>query len=459
MKTLFRNARVITFDDAIGDLPRGDVLVSETTVEAVGVDLEAADAQVVDADGMLLMPGMVDSHTHLWEALFRGRVSEAWGSEYFGDLPQLGSFMTPEAVYGATYAGAVELLDAGVTTVFDYCHCILSPEHADAALDALRAAGIRAVFGYDLAGRDPAGHGSLGPSQERFPDVERVAWALAEEPLLTLAVCLSGVGPDDMERTGIELAFARGLGCLTSYHNNAGGELVLLDEAGLLGPDVLPAHGNYTTDDDLERLGAVGGCLTTQTEAETYAGRRSMSMMGRGHRRGVRIALGVDVPALVNSAVMTQMRLVYFLQRYMDGMHERLEGQVPVARRPGVPTFTARDVLRFGTVNGAAAVGLGEAVGRIAPGCQADLVLLDARRYGMADGDPAAHVVLNSSLADVHTVMVAGAVRKREGRMVGVDHAELVAAREAAAERVLASAGVGEMRRTYWDWTREAARS
>lgn len=452
---LIRGARVMSCNDAIGDLDRADVLVEGTKVREVGQGLEAAGAEVVDAAGMLAIPGMVDTHTHLWETLFRGRVSEAWGMEYFTNIPPLGSWMSPEDLYAATYAGAVELLAAGVTTVFDYCHSILSPEHADAGIEALRDAGIRAIFGYDLVGRDPAGNGVLGPSEERFDDVARLHDAIGAAPGsdLQLAVCLSGVGVDTLDTVAREVAFGRELGCLMSYHNNTGGEIVLLDRADLLDTDILAAHGNYATDEDLELLGAIGGFLSTQTEAETYAGRRSMSMVARGHRRGVGIALGVDVPALVNPAIVTQMRLLYFLQRFMDGMQERMEGQVPVARRPGVPTLTVRDIFRFGTTNGQAALRQGEHVGQIAPGFEADIVLIDARTFGMAEGDPAAHVVLNSGIGDVDSVLVGGRFRKRAGQLVGVEASEMVEARENARRRVLEAAGEDAgPRRTHWKW-------
>jgi len=458
-KVLFKGAFVMSCNDEIGDLEAADVLVEGARIAQVGADLAAADAEVIDAAGMLLMPGMADTHSHLWEAPFKGRVTEAWGWEYFTNMHPLVSWLSAEDLYTATYAGAVESLAAGVTSMFDYCTAVMSPEHADAAIAGLRDAGIRAVFGYDLRGADPGRRWQHGPSGERFADLERVKGSLADDDdMMRLAICLSEVTPENLDRAEREIAFARELGCRMSWHNNKGGEIVLLHERGLLGPDMLPAHGNYTTDEDLELLGAVGGHLTSQPEAETYAGRRSMTMIGRGHRRGVRIALGVDVPAIMNLGLLPQMRLLYLLQRYIDGMHERLEAQVPVARRPGVPTLTVRDIVRFATVNGQSALGVEDTVGQIAPGFQADLILMDTRTFGRAEGDPAGHVVLNSSAGDVDTVMVAGKLRKRDRRMVGVDTGKLLADREAVRDRAYAGAGetIGRMTRTHWEWSPQA---
>ena len=455
-KTLFKNGYVMSGNDKVGNLEQGDVLVDGTKVVQVGVNLQSAEADVVDAAGMLVMPGMVDSHTHLWETPFKGRIAEGWGMEYFTNIHPLVSHFTPEDAYAAIYAGCIESLHAGVTTMFDFSTCVRSSEHADAAVAALKDSGIRGVFGYDLRGTDHSGTSPLKPSAARFKDIERVKSSISDDntSLLRLAICLSEVAPNSMELIKREVEFSRSLGLRMSWHCNKAGEISALHQHGLFGADMLPAHGNYTTDEDLDLLGSVGGYLTTQPEAETYAGRRSMSMVARGHRRGVGIALGIDVPVIMNFGLLPQMRLLHYLQRFMDGIHERHEGQSPVSRRPGVPTLSARDIVRFATSNSAAAIGLGDVVGQIAPGFQADIVLLDTRSFGQAEGDPACHVVMNSSLGDVHSVMVAGEFRKRDGRMVGVDMPKMLAERVAARDRVYKAAGEvpGVIKKGYWNW-------
>lgn len=453
---LIRNARIATMGEQ-GDLESADILIRDGAIVAVGRGLEvnpgASGAETIDASGMLAIPGMADTHTHLWEGLFRGRMAEAWGIEYFNNIPQLGSWVTPQDMYAGVYDGAIELLNAGVTSVLDFCHAINSPEHADAAAEALRASGIRALLAYDLEGRDPAERSSYAPSAARFDEAVRLAKDAADKgSLVRVGIGLSGVTPERADRNRTEIEFARAHGLRMTFHNNRGGELVLLDRAGLMGPDILPVHSNMTTDEDLDALASCGALLTTQPEAETYAGRRPYSMVGRAHKRGVRVALGVDVPCLVNPSILTQMRLLYLLQRYMDGVHERYEAHLPVARRDGWPQLTVRDVLRFGTTNGAAAIGLEGQVGQIAVGQQADIVLIDARTFGMAEGDPAAHVVMTTSEADVHTVLVAGEFRKRDGQLVGVDREQMSDAREQARSRVLAAAGdlgAGPLRQTW----------
>jgi len=455
-KILFKNAFVVSCNAKIGDAPGTDVLVEGTQIKQVGAKLDGTEAEVVDATGMILMPGMIDTHSHLWETPFKGRVSEGWGMEYFTNIHPLVSHCTPEDTYAAIFAGHIESLCNGVTTMFDYNTSINSPEHADAAVQALKDAGIRGFMGYDFRGKAPNFTPPLAPSAARFKDVERVRSSIPNKPrdLVRLATCLSEVAPDNMDAVVKEIEFSRGIGCYMSWHCNKAGELEQIAARGLLKNDLLPAHGNYTTDKDLDLLGGVGGYLTSQTEAETYAGRRSMSMIARGIRKGVRIAIGVDVPVIGNLGLLPQMRLLHFLQRYMDGALERHEGQVPVMRRPGVPTLHPRDILEIATINGAGALGIGDVTGQIAPGFEADIVLMDTRNFGIAEGDPAGHIVLNSSSGDVDTVMVAGTLRKRGGKMLRVDMNKMLAARVAARDRIYKAAGEvpGGLHKTYWAW-------
>jgi 5-methylthioadenosine/S-adenosylhomocysteine deaminase len=458
-KVLFQNGCIMSCNDKLGDIERADVLVDGSRIAAVGPGLAVDGAEVVDAAGMIVMPGMADTHTHMWETPFKGRIFDAWGMEYFTNIHPLVSHFEPEDVYAGIYAGAIESLSAGVTSIFDFSTCIRSSEHADAAMEALKAAGIRATFGYDLRGTDHSGKSALKPSAARFPDIERVKGKIdnAAESLLRLAVCLSEVTAESKEQIAREIVFSRELGLRMSWHCNKAGEVTHLHKSGLLGSDLVPAHGNYMTDQDIDYLGGAGGFLTTQPEAETYAGRRSMSMVGRCHRRGVRIGLGIDVPVIMNYGLIAQMRLLFFLQRYMDGAIERHEGQIPILRRNGVPTLAPNDIVRFVTTNGAEANGVGHVVGQIAPGFQADIVLMDTRAFGRGEGEPAGHLVTNCSQGDVRTVMVAGQFRKRDGKMVGVDMDKMLSERIAARDRIYARAGEkpGQYKKAYWAWGAE----
>lgn len=168
-KILFANAYVMSCNGKIGDKAHMDVLVEGSQIKQVGDKLDRTGAEVVDATGMLLMPGLIDTHSHLWETPFKGRVAEGWGMEYFTNIHPLVSFFTAQDAYNGIYAGLVESLSHGVTTMYDFNTCIHTPEHADAAMQAIKDSGIRGVLGYDLRGKSPRGPVPLAPSKARFP--------------------------------------------------------------------------------------------------------------------------------------------------------------------------------------------------------------------------------------------------------------------------------------------------
>ena len=136
---LIRGVTVLTMDPAVPDLAAGDVHVREGAIVAVGPKIEAAAAQVIDGAGMICIPGFVDTHFHLWNALFRLFVrADVPALGYFPVTARLGPLMEPEHSYRSVRLGAAEALAAGVTTVHNWSHNTRSPEHADAELSGMR---------------------------------------------------------------------------------------------------------------------------------------------------------------------------------------------------------------------------------------------------------------------------------------------------------------------------------
>ena len=149
-RTLFKGGTVLSLDRNVGDHTRADVLVEGTRIAAVGPDLVADGAQVIDATGMIVMPGLINAHQHAWLGLLRGMMPnvDAIG-DYMAAIPQmLGRFYTPQDSGLATRLTALSCLDAGVTTLLDACHNTRSSAHSDAAIEAFEAAGLRALHMY-----------------------------------------------------------------------------------------------------------------------------------------------------------------------------------------------------------------------------------------------------------------------------------------------------------------------
>ena len=157
-RLLLRGGYVLSMDEQIGELAGGDVLIEDGAIAAVGERLEVGDAEVLDVAGHVVMPGFVDTHRHTWQSPFRGVCADWTLEDYFrGIRMSISPNCSAQDVYAGNLLGALEALEAGVTTILDFSHCNNTPEHADAALQGLRDAGIRAMFayGYYPAPSDP----------------------------------------------------------------------------------------------------------------------------------------------------------------------------------------------------------------------------------------------------------------------------------------------------------------
>ena len=135
----------------IGDIPNGDVLVEDGKIVEVGRGLEVADAEEIDATGMIVMPGFVDTHRHTWQTPVRGVLPCCTLDHYFAVmLGSVGGHYRPEDVHIGNYAGALEALNGGITTLLDWSHINNTPDHSDAAIQGLKDAGIRAIYAHGV---------------------------------------------------------------------------------------------------------------------------------------------------------------------------------------------------------------------------------------------------------------------------------------------------------------------
>ncbi|MET7951095.1 amidohydrolase family protein [Micromonospora sp. NPDC005324] len=441
-KKLIRGGIVVSVDPAIGDLPSGDVLIEDERIVAVAPHLDGVDAEVIDATGMIVMPGLIDTHRHMWQSSLR-QIAVDWTlSDYFERV--IGGFspvFTPEDVHIGTHFGALEALDSGVTTIFDWSHILNTPEHADAAVAALRESGIRAVFGHSIPTDDPAWYYN---SDRRHPhDVRRLAARdfASQDQLLTLALAVRGPELATIGATADDLALARDLGVRSSMHIGLGlmGQqrgVTQLHEHGLLADDLIFLHCNTCTDEELKFIAASGGHASVSARVEQLMGHGAPAT-GRLLAAGVRPALSVDVVCGVVGSMFDEMR----------GMLEAERGRVHQLHLDrGVPSpaamLTARDAIEFATIEGARTLGLEDRVGSLTPGKQADIVLLDVASspFGMVNNVPA--TVVFSDARDVDTVLIAGETRKQHGRLVNQDPAAARQRAERSRDRLFAAAGV-----------------
>lgn len=403
---LVRNGHVLTMDPQTGDLPRADVLVRDGRIVAVGPDLEPGDARVIDAAGAYVLPGFVDTHSHLYTTTMRGQFRNADGA-YFDTAEALAPSMTPDDVRIAMHIGALELLDGGITTTGDFFDNVRSPAHGEAGLQALEAAGIRAVLYYggpDKSTRHPIDVEHLSALAATRGAEARVrmglAWRLPRDR-------------DDADNWVMrmhERDTARALGLPVQVHVSVepGPIFDALIARDLLAPDLSLVHATDATPAQLQALETAGGALSLTPISEHRVGYGPTRI---DHFAAVRRQrLGIDGNALAGRGGMFATMRLAALTWSGEARDETV--------------VDPRALLDLATRRGADALGLGAVTGTLVPGKRADLQVIAAdslQMAGFGGGDPAALLVYSASPADVRTVIVDGVLLKADGALVDVD--------------------------------------
>ncbi|MCE7006813.1 amidohydrolase family protein [Kibdelosporangium philippinense] len=373
-----------------------DLLIENGIIQAIGDDLPGKRA--INASGKLLVPGFVDTHRHMAQAPLRGFGPDMTLGYYMQQVVQhVGASMSVLDVRNSLKLAAAEAMNAGVTTVLDWSS-VSDPEQVDAAIEVLHQTGLRVVFGHS----NP---------DDMHPQADAVA----------------SLGPDylPVDDVARHIGLARDRGLITSMHvgGQQGGGVRKLHDAGLLGPDLHFVHGNRLEDDEFKMLVDYGSTLTVTPVTELMMGHGDLAYR-RFAEAGGEPALGVDVESGNLPDMFSEMRAGL--------MAERATG--PLA---------ARDLLQAATINGAKAIGLGDAIGSLEVGKQADIVLLSGLEHLFGEDPEVLEGAVATSVGteDVHTVLIDGTVVKLDGVLVDHDLRELRELTLRIARRTLAAAG------------------
>jgi cytosine/adenosine deaminase-related metal-dependent hydrolase len=444
MRTLIRGATIITMD-AQGDLPAGDVLVTDDVITEIAPRLRVEGAQVIDASGSIMIPGLVNAHMHTWQTALRG-VAANWSLlEYFQKMHAgLAALFTPDDLYIATLVGSLNQLNCGTTTLADWCHNNRTPAHNDAAIDALCQSGIRAAFFHGTPKPAPtAGEPPFWEVPHPRGEIERLLRAHEGKPLLSVQTAVLGPHYSTLEVALHDFRMAHELGLIASVHQGGGaprtpGGWQQLESAGLLGDNINIVHGHALDDGQLQRFCDLGMSFTVAPEVEMSDG-HGVPITGRLRRLGRAPSLGVDLECAISGDMMTQARVALAMQRCMDNAAYRQAHDTI----PPTCTITTREALAWVTVEGARMLKQSHRIGSLAPGKQADLVLIRADDLNMQPvHDPVSAVVLQASLVNLDSVMVAGRWKKRGGRLLDVDLAPKLAALRESGEKMTHAMGL-----------------
>ena len=441
-RLLIGGGAILSMDSSIGDHARGDVLIEDGRIAAVAPHIEMEDCDRIDATDMVVMPGLVDAHRHLWYSAIRGVGMDATIQDMVVTYwPQLAAHYSADDLYIATRAGAVDALAHGVTTVLDWCHVINSPDHGPAAVSALRELPFRAVYAYGPSMSRKLGeyeghveHGDSWSPARRL----RSGTLSSDDARVTMAMALQGPEFTTLDVTRSDIAVARELEVPMTMHCGipAGTPprraIAALSDAHLLDADMQFVHCCTTGDDEFRRLADVGGRAVACPMAELGMG-MGEPPIGRMRSAGLRVAVGCDAVCTASGDLFDEARTALFSER---GRHtrERVAAghETTEAAQLGM---TSREALEAITIGGAHACWLGERVGSLTAGKEADVILVRTSDLNLSPiADLVGMIVSSAHASNIDTVIVGGEVVRRGGAFVNVDvrrvQAELLSCRD-----------------------------
>ncbi|GAN78455.1 amidohydrolase family protein [Acidisphaera rubrifaciens] len=441
-RTVIRNAMIVSMDAKIGDFHDADLLIDGEKIAEVRPNIGPVDAQEIDGRGMIVIPGFIDTHRHTWQCMLRNAAADWTLAQYFGGVRGvMGELYTPDDMYLANYVGALEALDAGITTLYDWSHNNNTPDHADMAVKGLRDAGLRAVYGYGNANREWFPVSDL-PSN--FDDVARVRRTHfnGDDGLMTMAFAARGPQFATLDVTEDDFRKARELGLRITLHAGDGlwglnHPVDQLHSRGLLRDDTTYVHCCTLSDSEFKLIADTGGTASLSAEVELNMGHGNPATLGL-LKHGCRPSISIDVCCSVGGDMFAQMRIL------MAGTRGFLNEEA-LARHALVDPLpiTTRDILDFATVQGARACGLEGRTGSLTPGKQADIVMLDTYALNMFPiNNPIGAVVEDAHVGNIDTVFVAGRIMKRHGKLVHADVRGLRGRMERSADALFERAGV-----------------
>jgi cytosine/adenosine deaminase-related metal-dependent hydrolase len=429
-RILIKGAYVLSQDPDIGELAGGDVLIEGDRIAEVGKGLSAEGAQVIDATGDIVIPGFIDTHRHTWETSIRTCAPDYALITYFSAiLDQFAPKYRPDDVLAANRWGALECINAGITTLVDWSHIMNTDEHAYGALQGLQETGIRSVFAFGFPNTSLVTWW-FGP--DYAGSVERIDGDLArrlrsgplsdDSALVTMGLATRGTNFCKPDVVRYEWELAKELGINVTVHvamdrfGYTKGQLTGLRDLDLLYPDTTYIHASHLTDEEWLLVRDSGGNVSLAPQIEVQMG-HGWAPAQKAESLGIPVGLSSDVATTASADQFTQMHAVFGSERgrrHQASWDENLDG---LEATPDL--ITARQVLRWATLDGAKVAGLGDQTGSITPGKKADIVIIDGHAVNTYPViDPVAAVVCAADVSNVDTVIIDGVIRKQDGKLL-----------------------------------------
>ncbi len=424
---IIRNAYVMTMERDVGDIAGGSVHFKDGAIVAVGKDIKAAGATVIDGKGAIVMPGMVETHWHMWNTLLRSMSGEKPEQGYFRTTSALGIKYEAGDMYQGTRLAAAEAINSGITYVHDYCHNIRGFDYATQDLRALQETGIRARFSYGPAQAQP------NDKVMNLEDLVKLKndWAkYSNGGLITLGFAWRGQGGNNsankipVEVWRAEIDAAKKMSLPITVHASGSraviGQIDGFVKAGVLEKGMQLIHAGFATPEELKAVAAVGAVVSLSPTSELRIG-FGLQQISEFIEAGVLMGLSVDTVELTGNADM--FGIMKFIQNVENG------------KRESEFKLSARRTLELGTIEGARSMGMGDQIGSLKAGKRADIIMVNTRSLNMGVfGDPAHMIVTAAQPSNVDTVVIDGRILKRGGKLTALKADQIATEANAASQ-------------------------
>jgi cytosine/adenosine deaminase-related metal-dependent hydrolase len=428
-RILLKGGTIVSMDAKVGDLAQGDVLIEGKKIAAIAPTLNAADAQVIDAHDTIIVPGFVDCHRHSWEAPLRRINPNSPTLADYSNATHL-SFAKayrPQDHYSSHYLTAVGCIDSGITCVIDNSHNSRSADHSDAAVEALIDSGVRAVHA--------SGPPTAGDWAHQWPqDLERLQkkYFSSTDQLVTLRM-FAGVNRDNW-------ALARKLGLRITTEFQGAQAAALLDPLAqdkLVGPDNTFNHCGALPEKTWQIFVDTGANINVCPRSDAQYGLgEGLCALQTAWNHGIKPGFSVDNETSYSTDMFMEMRVAFYLQRAV-AQNRRFSGD----QNPPKPLMV-RDLLYCATMGGAHCAGLDDKIGSLAPGKEADLLVIRADDINLYPSNNAVGTVVQAAeRSNIDTVIIGGRVRKYRGQVVGLDMVRLKAMVEESRSHLFSAVG------------------
>jgi cytosine/adenosine deaminase-related metal-dependent hydrolase len=407
---ILRNGHVMTMDPALGDIAGGDVHIKNGEIMAVGKAIEAPGATAIDGRRMIVLPGLVETHWHMWNTLLRSFGGEKPDQGYFPTAVAFGKVMTPEDMYSGTRLAAAEALNCGMTTVHSYCHNLRSRAHAEADIRAIKEAGLRARWSYGWPQGLPD---TQACNLDDLRGLHRDWASFSNDGLISLGFAWRGMFRNTAlprEVYHSEFETARRLSIPISLHvgsrEDAKGQIEALANENLLGKDVQIIHALSASPAEIAMIAKAGSTVSVSPGTELRIG-YGFTKISEFLDAGIRLGVSVDTTVLSGDANLFG---ILKMIRNIENAKAHDEFRMP-----------ARRALELGTIEGARSLGIDDRVGSLKPGKRADVIMIATNQLNMGVFTDPAHMVVESTQPEnVDTVIVDGRILKRGGKLTAL---------------------------------------